>query len=256
MKKTKTLKYLFIPDTHVPYHDQGAFALMLSVARSYKPDVVVILGDFLDCATVSRHIVDPSSALSLDEELSRGNYAMDQIDELGVKKKIYLEGNHEKRLPNLILGLSPEMRQQARRVDISVQLDLPKRGWDFHFYREHIKLASRFYVTHDFGAAGKNAILNAGVTYGSNVIFGHTHRLGAVYDGDIEHGTRVAINAGHLADPAYATYMPKVKLKDWQQGFVLAEVEPSTGFVYAWPIPILSKAGKKYAYVLGESFSS
>jgi hypothetical protein len=38
---------LFIPDTHAPFHDKKAFALMLEVAKEVRPDEVVVLGDFL-----------------------------------------------------------------------------------------------------------------------------------------------------------------------------------------------------------------
>jgi len=42
-------RILFIPDVHRPFHDRAAWKLMLRAAKDFKPDILIILGDFADC---------------------------------------------------------------------------------------------------------------------------------------------------------------------------------------------------------------
>ena len=41
-------RILFVPDTHVPFHDPIAWGVMMQAAKRLKPHRVVVLGDFLD----------------------------------------------------------------------------------------------------------------------------------------------------------------------------------------------------------------
>lgn len=53
-------RILIIPDTHVPYHDERAWLLLLQVAQAFGFDYVIVVGDFLDCYYVSAHSKSPS----------------------------------------------------------------------------------------------------------------------------------------------------------------------------------------------------
>lgn len=249
----KQTKFLFIPDTHAPYHDKKAFDLMLQVAKDFKPDTIVVLGDFVDCADASSHAINEICAMSLDQEIESASELLEKVEALKPKKKIYLEGNHEERLPRLIRQNNPAIRSLATKLNINSLLGLTKRGWEFFEYRDHVKIGNRFYATHDFGSSGKGAVLQAGSVYGSNVIFGHTHRLSAAYDGDIEHGTRVAINSGFLMDKKYVKYLGKVQTKDWQLGFSVGILDEH-GYLYAQPVPIIEKNGSYFTNFWGKSY--
>ena len=68
--KSKELeKILFIPDCHIPYHDVYAFDLMIRVAKTFKPDHIIIGGDFADFYAVSAHDKNPERAKQLEDEV-------------------------------------------------------------------------------------------------------------------------------------------------------------------------------------------
>ena len=61
---------LIVPDCHAPYHDLDAWELMLEAGRRVRPDAVVVMGDLIDCYSVSRHSKDPARATQLDGEVN------------------------------------------------------------------------------------------------------------------------------------------------------------------------------------------
>lgn len=239
---------LYVPDAHFPYHHQGAFRLMIKVAKALGVTMIVVLGDFVDCAFASTHAVHESNFASLEEEIAAARLGIDELESVGARRMIYLEGNHEERLPRLIRQNHPQMRSRADNFSIRHILELGKK-WDFVPYRSHIKLFDRVYVTHDFGSAGAGALLQGGKVFGSNLIFGHTHRLGVAYDGDVEHGTRFTANAGHLVDVQYVKYLPAIKTTQWQLGFCVGFM--ADGFCFLQAVPIIESEDKVSTFVNG-----
>ena len=53
MRRKAARSVMVWPDTHAPYHDPIAVAVALKVARTLKPDALVILGDLWDFYAVS-----------------------------------------------------------------------------------------------------------------------------------------------------------------------------------------------------------
>jgi hypothetical protein len=91
-------RWLFIPDTHVPYASRKAWNCMLAAARAWRPDGVVICGDFADCASVSFHDKSPHRPSKMAGEVAAVNAHIDEVDSIGAKHKLYASGNHEFRL--------------------------------------------------------------------------------------------------------------------------------------------------------------
>lgn len=246
-------RILIIPDTHAPYHDKKAWELMLDVARDFKPTTICILGDFVDCHSISSHSKNPACTYSLADEIETASGLLKQLEALKPKRKIYCEGNHEERYPRVVKALMPALYDPT--MNLRSKLNLDQRGWTWVPYRKHIKLAERFYATHDFGASGKGAALQAPGVYGSNVVFGHTHRLSVHVEGDVQHGTRFGANLGWLGDRSYVDYLHEIKQKDWQLAFGLATVEASTGYVFINPVPIIAKDGAYVTSVSGKTYT-
>ena len=245
--KNKLEPILFIPDTHVPYHDKKAFALMLKVAAFLKPKHIVIQGDFADFYSVSSHSKDPTRANSLEEESAEVNLALDQIDKLGAPNKIYVEGNHEDRLNRFLQDKAPALYSSLR---VEKSFRLKERGWKFTPYKDHTKLGC-IYLTHDTGKAGPTAHADALNDFQDNVLIGHTHRMAYTIRGNAKGVPHVAAMFGWLGDISKVDYMHKVKaMKDWALGFGIGYLEPSTGHVFVVPIPIVEYGcvvnGKKF----------
>lgn len=230
-------KILFIPDTHVPYHDERAFSLMLKAAKAFKPDVVVIQGDFADFYSVSSHSKDPSRAQSLEEELKEVVRALDRVGSLGAKRKVFVEGNHEDRLRRYLQDTSPEL---ASLVSTQRLLGLKKRKWEFVPYKSDIKIG-KLNLTHDAGSAGRYAVHKALDTYQHCISIGHLHRMCYVVEGNAAGEYHVAASFGWLGDAKQADYMHRVKAaRDWTLGFGVGYLEEKSGTVYLVPVPIVN----------------
>lgn len=227
-------KIFFIPDTHVPYHDKRAFRLARSVCKEFKPDVVVILGDFADFYSVSSHEKSPDRKYGLVEEAKQVRRCLKALNRSAPNaRKIYVCGNHENRLERYIKNKAPEL---FNVTTIEQVLDLENLGWEFIPYFDYAKIG-RLIITHDTGAAGKNAhrksLIDAGS--GNSIVIGHTHR--AAYEAHrTTDGKLVSAGSfGWLGDPSEIEYANKATLNQWVQGvglgYVLKDGTPVTSFV-------------------------
>jgi predicted phosphodiesterase len=229
-------RILFVPDSHIPYHDKRAWELMLKAAGLFKPDQIVLLGDFADCYAVSSHDKSPGRKHRLQWELDEVDAALADLERLEAKKKVYIFGNHEDRLDRYIATRAPEL---DGLLSIPAYLELKERGWIQVPYKDSYRIG-KLWLTHDTGKAGKNAIAAALDDYQSNIIIGHVHRMGVVYGGDATGKTHVAASFGWLGDARSVDYMHRVKVnRDWQLGFGLGYLLPN-GTVHIVPVPIVN----------------
>jgi predicted phosphodiesterase len=227
---------LVVSDAHHPYVDHKAWKLMLKVAKDLKPKHIVIIGDFVDMFSVSSHSKDPARAGQLVKEVAAGEAALDELDELKAKNKIYLGGNHEDRLQRYLQDKAPEL---FGIVNIPKLLQLKRRGWRYIDYKHDTRLG-KLWLTHDIGTAGRYAGYKALDTYQHSVITGHTHRLSYIVEGNATGEVKLSAQFGWLGDAQSVDYMSRVKvLKDWALGFGVGYLDPKTGLVYMQPIPII-----------------
>lgn len=237
-KRTSALESLLIvPDCHIPFHDKRAWALMLQVAQDLKPYYLYTIGDFMDFYAVSDHSKDPNRALKLDEELKAGEAALDQLDALGATHKIFHNGNHCDRMERYLRNKAPELFNLISVPDL---LHLEERGWQHVPYKQYSKLG-KLHFTHDVGTAGRYAAYKALDAFQHSVITGHTHRLSYIVEGNAT-GEEFKLSAqfGWLGDAKEIDYMNRAKVnKDWALGFGYGYHNPSTGYVYVVPVPLI-----------------
>ena len=227
---------LLVPDTHRPFHDQRAWAVMLAAARRLRPTRIVVLGDFCDFWSVSSHAKDPSRSLQLVDEVADVNAGLDELDALGATHKHFIEGNHEFRLARYLQDHAPAL---VGSTSVPELLHLKERGWTFTPYRQHLQVG-KLHLTHDVGQAGAYAHVRAGAAFESSVAIGHTHRLGVSYFGAATGESHVAAMMGWLGDRDAADYMHRIRaMKDWHLGFGVVRVEP-TGVSHLQAIPIIN----------------
>ena len=233
--KTRLSPGLIISDLHAPYHSKEAWSLAMQVARDLKPEWLVIIGDFADFYAVSDHDKSPERANRLDEELEAVEPLLDELDALGATDKLYIEGNHEDRLRRYLMK-NPAL---ARVVSTEKLLRLKERGWEFVPYKRHARRGAIHY-THDVGSAGRNAIYRALDVYQHSVVTGHTHRLQYVVEGSAVGECKVSAAFGWMGDVEQVEYMTLAKArKDWALGFGVGYVDPSSGFTYLVPVPVV-----------------
>lgn len=232
----KLEKILFIPDCHFPYHDVLAFELMMRVAKDFKPDHVIIMGDFADFYAVSAHDKNPKRAGKLEEEISTTVDALWKVKDLGAKNNVFISGNHEDRLTRYLMQKAPELWDL---INIPKVLALDKMGFQFVPYRSDYKLG-KLHITHDTGKAGYNAHKQALDAYHRSIVIGHTHRFGMIIQGDADGDKHVGAMFGWLGDVKQVDYMHNINaVKDWTLGFGVGYLNPKTGYVYLQPVPIV-----------------
>ena len=230
-------RIVFIPDTHVPFHNKKAFNLVKKVIKTLGVNTMVTLGDFADFYSVSSHSKDPKRKLNLLQEINAVNKALDELDALGCKKKYYIEGNHEWRYARYIRDKAPELSEMN---SIPKMFRLKERGWKFTPYMEHTTIG-KLHLTHDTGKAGKTAHSAARADFGEkNVVIGHTHRMAYDVTGCVTGKTHVAAMFGWLGDTRQIDYMHRSKAwRDWPLGFGMGYKERD-GTVHLVPIPIIN----------------
>jgi len=232
----KLKKVLFIPDTHCPYHNKRAWRLVMKVGQSWKPDIIVVLGDFGDFYTVSNFTKDPARKVSLSWELAECNRLLNNLDALGSKLKIFIEGNHEHRLNRFIHDKAPEL---DGIVDVRSAFKLKEHGWVHVPYRDHYKLG-KVYLTHDVNATGRNAVHRVIDTYQHSAITGHTHRIGYAIEADGIGCPILSATFGWLGDISKIDYQHKITAtKAYVLGFGIGYLEEPSGLLFATPVPII-----------------
>lgn len=237
MSKSKLEKILFIPDSHIPYHDKDAFNLMLKAGKVFKPDHTIILGDFADFYGVSSHSKDPNRALKLKEEIESVKDALDQVKGIGAKNNVFVSGNHEDRLERYLRDKAPEL---FNFISIPKILELKEKGFSYTPYKRAYKIG-KLNITHDTGVAGRFAHYKALDTFQHNIIIGHTHRLGYAVEGNAQGERHITAMFGWLGDVEEIDYMNQVKArKEWSLGFGTGYLDTSTGVVYLVPHPIIN----------------
>lgn len=239
MNKTKLEKILIIPDAHHPYVDKDAWNLMLKAAKVFKPQHIVIMGDFADFYAVSSHSKNPDRALKLKEEIEATKKALDQVIALKAKNNVFIAGNHEDRLIRYLQDKAPELFDF---ISIPKILELKEKGFVYTPYKQAYKLG-KMNFTHDAGNAGKTAHYDALTTFQHNIIIGHTHRIGYAVEGNAAGERHLCAQLGWLGDLNEIDYMHQVKAKkDWSLGFGIAHLDPKTGNVYLSPAPIINNS--------------
>ena len=209
---------------------------MMKVAKAAKLHGIIILGDFCDFYSVSSHSKDPRRKLRLDWELKEVCNKLNELDSLKVKRKIYIEGNHEDRLLRYLRNVAPELHSV---LNIEAFFKLKERGWVHVPYKEDIYVGKTAF-THDVGTAGRYSVYKCIDTYQGSNVTGHTHRLSMIVEGNAKGEHKVAAQFGWLGDVNEVDYMHKASAKkNWALGFGLMHYNPATENGYLVPIPIV-----------------
>jgi predicted phosphodiesterase len=227
-------RLFFIPDLHCPYNDKRATELMFDAMESFKPDTVVIMGDWVDFLAVSHWPKDPRNVKSLKEEVKK---AGEYLDRITAKNKMYVAGNHEDRLQRFLTDKAPQLLDFE---DVPRLLKLEERGWSYTPYKESTKIG-KLHITHDVGSAGRYNVYKALDTFQASVVTAHTHRFAYVVEGSATGKGQVSTQFGWLGDVNQVPYMHRINAKrNWALGFGYGYHQLSNGLVYLVPAPIVN----------------
>lgn len=241
---------LWIPDAHHPYASKRAWKLLLGVAAGFKPDIVVIQGDFGDCKSVGDHQNDKVTRVHLLEELAGVARALDELHAatLASTERIYMAGNHENRVDRYITSHAPALEGM---VSYQEHLKLKDRGWTWVPYRTTRRIG-KVHNTHDTGKAGVNAHRQAALAHMGSTIIGHTHRMAYDVKGKFGGLPYLAAMFGWLGDPETAgDYAHEANRAEWVHGCGVGLLLPG-GVIHVQPVPFINNR----AWVGGTLYSA
>lgn len=205
---------LIVPDTHVPFHDKKAWNTMMRAARVWQPDIVVVLGDFMDMYQLSRYSKDPDLINSVKDDCEVGVELLCELESLEAEENHFIWGNHEDRFRKYVNEYCPQLKHL-----VSLEAELQLEDWNVKKYGEGVDIG-HCHFTHDLGRYGKNAVEMARVESESNIVIGHLHKLQSLYIGCRKGKPKFGQCVGWLGDPNQVGYKNRLKaMRDYQHGF-------------------------------------
>jgi predicted phosphodiesterase len=178
----KSKQAVVVADLHYPYYDKPTWTAILDYVKRNKPDYFIFLGDQFDFECVSHHtkgkpIFRPAGSLQADldgfkESILKPLYA---VLPKGCKR-IWLEGNHERFLTDLI----EEQPELQGIVDHIKYLSLKSAGWQIIPLNGAYKLGKLTLIHGNqlqggMGYIGNQPSKKAVEIYATSVLMGHTH---------------------------------------------------------------------------------
>jgi len=235
----KPTKVVFLADPHYDQHDQRAIDVAMQIVLHYKPHTVVLLGDFICCDAVGSYSKASwrEADLKLEMEIQSANKGLDYWDRVfkkaGVKRKIFLEGNHENRITRWLVNNAFNLGDMIR---IEKLLELKKRKYEYIPLGNQPVLLGKADVMHGYYANVYHSSKTVKET-GRNCIYGHTHDYQAYISSHLPNDLpRIAMSCGCLCkfDQHYIGQRPT----KWVHGCAIMEYLPD-GFFTAVFLPII-----------------
>lgn len=162
-----------LPDVHVTVDGvKPAYEVVKRFIKRVKPDKIVLAGDFAECEPLSHWLLSKKVRLKKQSHREEVDMIAKELDYLQkyCGEIIWLEGNHE-RWVELYLEEHPEMQNE---IEYQNMLDLEGRGikWVPH---HDLYWLGKLAVTHGL-YLGENHAKKHLMSYGCNIMYGHTHR--------------------------------------------------------------------------------
>jgi hypothetical protein len=176
---------------HLPFHHPQSIDFLEVVSKTFKPDIIVNVGDIIDGHANSRYEHDPDG-LSPGHELEITIDAIDELSELFPKMAICI-GNHDLRI--LKAAYKAGIPRKALRA-LEDMYELPD-GWEM---KDHFVFDEVCYEHGDKFGAGAYSHIKAMNKNMRSTVIGHTHvTFGVEYTANRDR-LLFAANAGCLVD--------------------------------------------------------
>lgn len=176
---------LVLPDVHFPFQDDDLLEAWLEYLKAWDFQGVDIIGDVLDCYTLSRFDKNPLRKTNIQEEVDEARSFLERVREAAPDADIrFSEGNHENRLKRTLWGRAKELAP-IRGLDIPQLLDLKSLGIRYYRPESPYQIGKLVYLHGDVTrkqnfskSAGGRAADAVARAVGNSVIMGHTHQMG------------------------------------------------------------------------------
>lgn len=180
-----------------------------------KPKAVIMNGDVLDGATISRHAsVGWEDRPTVADEIEAGKDRLGEIHAAAGNAKLFFTlGNHDSRFESRLAAVAPEYIQ-VQGVHLKDHFPDWLPGWS-------VLINDNVMVKHRF-KGGIHATHNNALWSGMTMVTGHLHSLKVTPFSDYN-GTRWGVDTGTLADthgPQFRDYMED-NPRNWRSGFAV-----------------------------------
>jgi len=255
-KGKKLRRALLLPDPHIgyrrdlksgilaPYHDRAVWDIVFQILSYQSFDEIIVMGDMLDLPEMSdKFLRTPDMHATTQPAIIESAWLLRQLRLFAPRAKIiYLEGNHEKRLPNIMMSHLSAVYglQQANTVDEHASCSVPslldfsgsRVEWVGNYPDNAFWLNENLRVIHGDKSKRRSGQTAEGYLEHarSSVVFGHIHRRERASK-TLHHrnGPKVYESAcpGMMGG---ADRVPASTIEhDWQQGMAVVDYQKGDG---------------------------
>lgn len=234
------MKVLLVPDCHFPEHEPVAQSVVVRAAAMMRPDVIIQLGDILDCAGFTTH---PPKTMAegkfdnyLEHEVKPAKAFLKALSK-HTKKLVLVEGNHENRVERWAMrdkGGSAVYEMVSPRKLLA---DCVDKWVPYRDPLSHYEICRGLWAVHGW-SYGKHATTEH-LSRSSNfsIVHGHTHR--------IQSSTRKDPVSGRLLEAHSFGCLSKLQPlwqganpTDWAHGFGVVYVDDTNHSHWIYTVKI------------------
>lgn len=214
-------KIMVAGDAHVPRHDPQILDILDQVAKDFKADIYVNLGDYMNYGSLSHHTLDRGEPVFDDmvKDYAHGRYILEKMSRWA-KKRYILRGNHE-RFSRDFIRKNPQL---TNILSFDLWLGCKSLGYEVVDYQDILTLGSTSFAHGDINRRSPNTIKR--IFPDHPTFIGHFHR--PQIKGDL-----FAVGLTGLMDQEYNAEA----FSNWVHGFGL--VVQYRGVSMATTIPII-----------------
>jgi predicted phosphodiesterase len=221
----KQSRILILSDLHFPYQNNRAIELALDYGKENKVDCILINGDLIDFANISRHDKDWRSRSINDEFESVRTFLKSLRLNFPNTRIIYKHGNHDERWEKFLYVKAPEIFDVAD-FQLEVLLRLGELKIETVKDKRPIRLG-KLTVLHGHELMGMGGVNPARATFTKTLedtLVGHYHRTSSHSEPTMNGKTINVYSQGCLCE-LHPMFMP---LNKWCLGFSFVELNIKT----------------------------
>ncbi len=219
-------KILILSDLHFPYQDNQAIRAAIKYGKEKKVTCILINGDLLDFANISRHEKDwRMRSVSQEFEAVR-EFLIELRSHFPKAKIVFKEGNHDERFEKYLFTKAPEIFDD-NEFKLEVRLRLAELRIDIVKDMLPIKIG-KLNVLHGHELQGGGGVNPARATFLKtidNVLIGHCHRSSQHTEPTFSGDVIVVTSQGCLC----GMYPMFSRINKWNHGFSYVELDIKTG---------------------------
>lgn len=251
--------YRLADGTLEPTHDEQAIEVALAITKAAQPDLVILVGDNLDFPEFSTKFrLTPAFAFTTQAAIDRATLLCAQVRAAAPDAQIiWLAGNHEERLPRLLMDNAKAAYGIRRGNDpesfpvmsVPYLCRMDEFGVEFRpgYPASNVWITERLQVIHGDKVASSGSTAHKYLSSSkTSVVYGHIHRREwAERTRDDHNGPRTILAASPGCLCRIDGVVPSTKQgvdldgrpikrpEDWQQGLAVIPYQQDTGnFVY------------------------